>query len=67
MIVSGSSISALQCAKISTANSLCHLIPMVEVQHIYNRVLPTVSGRICPLLRLCNVCVRGCMFPVNEE
>lgn len=34
---------------------LGHLIPLLEMQHIYSCFLHMVSGQICPLLRLCRL------------
>lgn len=67
MIISGSSISALQRVKLSTANSAIVTFNSYAGSSAHLQVRPAVSGGICRLLRLCNVCVRGCMFPVSEE
>lgn len=67
MIVSASSISALECVKLSTANCATVTFNSYGGNTAHLQVLPTVSGRICPVLGRCTVCVRGCMFPVSEE
>lgn len=59
-IVSGSSISALLCVMISTANSA------IVTYNSYGR--STANLRQCQeRFVLCCFCVRGCTFPVYEE